>query len=396
MKIMFLSRVPFQIFRNYLLDENDEIYVVTDQRFSKEYEKHLLKNVYAFDHYLENHKLVDFSIELIKSENIESLIVIDEADMERGALIRELSGLYGQSENCANRYRDKLIMKDTLKEHIKMPEYFNLRSEIDIENFATIHGYPVVLKHRKSWATNNTLKINDKDELCKLTEKINKIEEYIVEEWIDAKMYTVEGIQHNGALKWFAIHEYDRNCLESVAGDDGFTTLTSRLMNNEDERKRIKQYTEKILNLLNKSNKFTSAIHLEFFITKDNVLLFNEIGSRVGGGQTIDLLKIAYNVDITELLINQFKSDVMNENMKYPFVTRPKHFVGAYRKYYVNKKEELNQLHINHNWIVDIHKNKVKNSYQPTININNYEAMIVIKEENYDRLTERLLELKEY
>lgn len=396
MKILFLSRVPFEVFKNYMVGLNDEIFIITEDRFLSEYEQKIGKNVYGFDNYFENPEVVEFSVELINRENINLLIAVDEADIERGALIRKLSGLSGQSEDCAIRYRDKLIMKNTLKEKIDMPNYNSVKNLSDIEQFIEQYNYPVVLKHRRAWATIYTKKINNTDELLNYTKSINNFEEYIVEEWIDdAVMYTVEGIQRNGHLEWFAIHEYDRNLLESVSNGDGFTTFTSQFMNYEDQRNRIKQYAEMIINLLNQSNKFTSAIHLEFFITKNDKFIFNEIGSRMGGGRIYDLLKEAYDVDLPNLLITQYKKEANNEAMDYPPITKPKYFIGTYKKYYVRKKEALNQLK-NKDWILKIYDNKIKNEYQPTLNINDFEVLILVKEKSYEDLKNRLSILKKY
>ncbi|NMO79413.1 MULTISPECIES: acetyl-CoA carboxylase biotin carboxylase subunit family protein [Niallia] len=397
MKILFLSRVPFKVFKNYSDVITDKIFVVTDSRFFNEYIQNL-ENVYHFDYYLNNDKIVNFSVDLIKNKNIDLVIAVDESDVERAAVIRRLAGLTGQSEFCAIRYRDKLIMKDTLRDYdIEMPIYQSIKNKKDIEKFGSEYGYPLVLKHKKSWATNNTFKINCASDLDKASEKIETFEDYIVEEWIDARMYTVEGIQKDGSLIWYAIHEYDRNCLESVINnDDGFTTLTSKIMDNQRKREQIKTYTEKILNLLNKSEKFISAVHLEFFITNDNRLIFNEVACRIGGGKTIQLLKHAYNINFIELLIEQHKNQLENIKVEFPPITKPQNYIGAYRKYFIERKVELDSLAEKNNWILELEKNQMKNVNEPIVNINNFEAMILIKEDSYEALNNRLLELKNY
>ena len=78
------------------------------------------------------------------------VVVLSENDLIRGARIRKLLGIQtGQTVENALRYRDKVLMKDILREGwVAVPECSPVESAADLITFTRLHGFPVVVKPR--------------------------------------------------------------------------------------------------------------------------------------------------------------------------------------------------------------------------------------------------------
>lgn len=384
MRVLFLSRVPYEVFEEYIKEKFnlylEEYFVFADVRFKEGYENTIKNNIKFFENYLENNQVLTESSKIVKKFNLNHVIVIDEADMERGAMIRELNNIKGQTTKSASNYRDKSIMKEILKNEILLMNYKRPENINQIKEFINTYGYPIVIKPLSSWATNNTFKIENSTELNNFNIRFKKTKDFLIEKWNDSKMYALEGIQKNGKLIFFVVHEYDKNCLEAVKSNSGFTTLTSSVMNDDRLLSIIKVKVENILNLLNQSDKFISPIHLEFFLN-GNDLIFNEVGSRIGGGRTIQLIQEAYNIDFVEVLYKMYSNT--KEEHKDLLNVRPKKFIGACRKFKIKNPRNFEDF-IRRSFVKKVvYKPK---SVDHTNNINQFEAMFLIESASYQEL----------
>lgn len=383
MSYLFFSRVPSHAFSFKNINYKDA-YILTDERFYDGYKKDGFTNVWGFVKYLNNDSILTTAINLVEKHNIKLVHVMDESDIERAAMVRQLFQLPGQKMLSAQLYRDKYLMKYLLQDIVKLPNFTLIENKQDVIHFIQCNGLPIVLKPRKGWASNHMHKIIAVSQIDDITD----FSGYLAESWIDkSKMYTVDGIQIDGEIKWYAIHEYDKNILESIENNqDGFAMLTSPKMFDQDFRTKVKEYTNKILRRLNANENFTSAFHLEFFYTNGE-FIFCEIGSRLGGGKTMDLIKETYDIDLPKLLL-----DTLNkENTHITLAELPKQYAACYKKYYFqgNSQPFLKELS-SKKWLVSFINNKPKELKSKPSSINDFQQLFVITANTHKEILERI------
>jgi biotin carboxylase len=383
---LIFSRVPAHacaILKN--LDKSQS-WIFTDVRFKSGYLENGFSNVLAFENYIESAEVLKTAIEVVFKNNIFRIYVMDESDVERAAIVREVCNIPGQKNDSAILYRDKYLMKLVLKGTSDLPAFSSVNSKSELKAFIETHGLPIVFKPRKAWATNNTYKITHISQI----EEIEEFTNYIAEEWIDnAKMITVDGIQKNGNILWFCIHEYDKNLLESLEEDkDGYAMMTSSLVSDIEMNSRVREYTNSIISKLNNNSNFISPFHLEIFYTNDNKLVFCEVGSRFGGGKTIDLINIGYSVHLPTLFLQLDTKDTAN----IPIPTnKPKKYAACYKKFSLqgSDKEAIAILK-SEDWIQSYIENSPKDNKTRPTNINDFEELYILEADSYEQCLNRV------
>lgn len=377
MNFLFLSRVPAFAFKFDLSSSVHKSIVFTDENYVHDYREKGIKNVIGFKDYLINDNVVNNAIEQVKKYNIQHVIPVEESDVQRAALIRELAGLSGQSYFSSLLYRDKYYMALKLKGTVKVPNFRSVSSIIDVQEFIDKNGCPIVVKPRDLWASTFTYKITSPKQIKQIDFKAR---EYIAQKWINnATLCTVDGLQKNGEIAWFCIHQYSDNLLDVIEEKkNGFSMMTSPIMLNTKLKEKIRDYTNRVLHVLNHSSTFISPFHLEVFLTEDNELILCEVGCRFGGGATIDLIKIAYHIDLPrlylELLLDSNESlELLNQS--------PITYAVCYKQFYPSDFKLKNgggiQIHKEYN-------NSDKDPYRRIFNINDFEKMIIFESKSFD------------
>lgn len=192
-----------------------------------------------------------------------------------------------------HKFRDKVIMKNSLSEAIKKPKLYNID---DIKN--DIVKYPVIVKPRcfaGSWGVQKfsckedlLLYLSDKKFDCtrKSNYNINDVE---VEEYIDAPICHIDGIVFKGDIVLCVASEYVGTCFDYSKGK----TLGS-IIGNEEQQKKALDFANEI----NKNLKLPNGVfHLEAFWHK-NDFIFLEIAVRFGGGEIVPNFEKAYGINL--------------------------------------------------------------------------------------------------
>lgn len=379
MKTLHLSRVPASVFPYKFLNKNKQ-YILTEKRFFEEYYNSGYQNCFSIENYTKGDNLVNSALELIRKEDINIINPVDEFDIIPAAIIREKLNMSGQNLESAVNFRDKYYMKNSVSKICNVPEYTNITSKDSITEFIDLYNFPIIVKPRKLWGSNKIVKIENNSQLINwIKNNDKKLENYMIENWVNySKMIIVDGIQNNNKLIWHTISEYDKGCLESIKSNEGLCAFNSELSNDSDFMLYIKKYTENILKLLNKENLYCSPIHMELFIDNEsNEIIFNEIASRFGGGNTIERINTSYEFNIAKFFINKITNysneDLVSRDMKY--------FVGDYMKYNIKDIEALENIK-NESWIERLDYDVNKKDARKLSNINDIKANIIFKTKN--------------
>ncbi|WP_195694563.1 ATP-grasp domain-containing protein [Priestia megaterium] len=269
-------------------------YPLEDSSEFKYYE--VIPNLRDLTHYLE-FKV----IELSKEYNIETIIAEDEFDLIRAGRLRDYLKIEGQSELSAKAFRDKVLMKDYLKEIVNVPKYSSIENALDIYNFVEKTGYPFVIKPRDKAGAQGVKVVRNKDELYEiLKSKIDSNSQ--IERFISGSMYHVDAVVENNNITMFMVSKYVNGCLSFMKSQE---ILSSYQIDVEDPLyDRLSNYFNSVIDAM--PIPPISAYHMEVFHTDSDELIFCEIGSRIGGGKIMNAFENTYSVDLLSYLYRRW------------------------------------------------------------------------------------------
>lgn len=248
------------------------------------------------------------AIELNNFYNFKTIIAEDEFDLLRAAKLRDYLNIEGQTEHSAIAFRDKVIMKDYLKGKVAIPEYKSLSSAGVLNDFVKENGYPFVIKPRDKAGAQGVSIIKDKEDLIMFSKQKWEYD-LEVEKFISGDMYHIDAFVNNDNISMFMVSKYVNGCFSFFEEN---STLGSHQLHPDDQISlRLKDYFVNVLNSL--PTPKISAYHMEVFHTKDDKIIFCEIGSRIGGGHILDAFKNMYSIDLLSHLYRSWCGLPVNE-----------------------------------------------------------------------------------
>ena len=191
------------------------------------------------------------------------------------------------------KFRDKVIMKNSLSENIKKPKLYNIN---DIKNDAV--KYPIIVKPRCFAGSWGVKKINSKNDLLEYLNDKNfdysrksnySLNDVEVEEYIDAPICHIDGLVFNGEIIFCVTSEYIGTCFGYSKGKS-----LGSIKGTEEQQEKGRLFADKVNKDLRIPN---GAFHLEAFWSNNN-FIFLEIGIRFGGGEVVPLFEKVYGINL--------------------------------------------------------------------------------------------------
>lgn len=233
------------------------------------------------------------AIKISKNKEINCLLAIHEFDLVKAGRIRDYLEIEGQNEESATAFRDKVVMKDLASTVIKTPKYQRVENIIDIVDFIETNGYPVIIKPVDGAASTGISKIENDGQLRVFLEN-ERIENYIIETFVEGDMYHIDGLYENGKVLFSHPSKYINPCLDFQSNK----TLASYMLQFDNPMlERLNKAVEDILNSF-PTPKNIIAFHAEIFHTPDDELVFCEIASRVGGAKIVDVIEHSTGINL--------------------------------------------------------------------------------------------------
>ena len=237
-----------------------------------------LPEVYGFANYDHNQLVEKTALALARSHALVGIFARGEPDVIRAAQLRELLDLPGQKTASALAFRNKVIMKDHLRESgIRVPAYRAVDSAYTALQFVEEHGYPVVIKPAMGSGSFGTNVIRDEAELDRYLAQAPRTEMEI-ERFVDGPMYHVDGLIIDGQLAFISPFRYVNDCLSYRKSEFlGFHTVGT----DDPLYPRLVANAWTIVATLPSPRHM--AFHCELWHTPDDQIVFCEIASRTGG-----------------------------------------------------------------------------------------------------------------
>ena len=219
------------------------------------------------------------------SPNFDVVESHNEQWLQLEGFINHKLGIDGIQPKDLNRLKKKSVMKKLFKE-IDLPVArgervtdFNhgLRLADDLR-------YPLILKPDEGVGANGIHKVTNEAHLRHLLAEIKG--DYLMEEFIDAKIVTFDGlVDGNGRILFENSLSYGEGVLEYVLGKDTFFYVSRHIPD------KLLQIGRRLTKLFDIRRKF---FHFEFFMVGDDYMPI-EINCRPPGGAILDMMN--YSVD---------------------------------------------------------------------------------------------------
>ncbi|HAH37323.1 MAG TPA: ATPase, partial [Algoriphagus sp.] len=157
---------------------------------------------------------------LMKNHKIESIIALDDYDVEKATYLRESLRIPGMGQTTGRFFRDKLAMRIKAQDSgLRVPAFSPLFNDEDINLFADHISAPWVLKPRSEASAHGIIKVNSKEELW---HHINELGDnrlyYLVEQFKPGDVYHADGLLLNGKSLFLTVSKYLATPMEISQG----------------------------------------------------------------------------------------------------------------------------------------------------------------------------------
>lgn len=233
---------------------------------------------------------------LMKDHKIESIIALDDYDVEKATYLRENLRISGMGQTTGRFFRDKLAMRIKAEDSgIKVPAFAPLFNDEDINQFADHIPAPWVLKPRSEASANGIIKVENKDSLW---ENIDRLGEnrlyYLVEQFKPGDVYHADGLMADGKNIFCAVSKYLSTPMEISQGGGIFRS--ANVTYGSPDEKKIKKANADIMKAFGMK---AGATHTEFIkCEEDGELYFLETSSRVGGAHLAEMVEAATSINL--------------------------------------------------------------------------------------------------
>lgn len=214
-KLLVIGSVS-ESYRKYILDEiikkGIDIVLITDKKVS--FENQLTKNI-IFANTLNADEMYARVQLFYEKKDFIGIFTYDENAIESTALLAQKLELTFTDPDVAKACRNKYIMRSKLEEaSLLVPKYQRIKTIEEVKEFLKRIDGCAVIKPILGWGSIGVTKIDNNSNVEKVFSKLrmlkirdNYLDEFIIEEYISGKEYSVESIVCNGQVHHYGITE---------------------------------------------------------------------------------------------------------------------------------------------------------------------------------------------
>jgi biotin carboxylase len=261
-------------------------------------------HVEIVDEYLFRPSVEQLALQLHRKLGFERVIGLAEFDIIRAARLRAMLDLPGQGPDSALAFRDKVVMKDHLsRAGVPVPAYRAVSDLADLHAFIADTGYPIVVKPRRGGGSADVRVLRDEDDLRAYLGTAVRLghddgASLLAEAYVEHVLHHIDGIYVDGTCRliWPSTHGATGG-LDPMRGN----AWTSVLLDPADPVfAPMVELVRRAIAALPVPGTF--LFHAEVFRTADG-LVFNEIGSRMGGAMIEPAMLLAFGLRMPEVYV---------------------------------------------------------------------------------------------
>ncbi len=233
---------------------------------------------------------------LARTESIDKIVALDDFDVEKAAKLREHLRVPGMGDTTARYFRDKLAMRKKAEDdNISIPGFVHVLNHNKINNFLDSHNPPYILKPRSQAGAIGLKKMNSKDEVWQAINQLGDEQSYyLLEEFIEGKIFHVDSIIYNDKIKFAQSHEYALPPFE--VANEGRVFCTRTVRHGTDEEKELLSINKKVIKSLGLKK---GVSHTEFIQSaRSGKFYFLETSARVGGANISNLIEESTGINM--------------------------------------------------------------------------------------------------
>ncbi|WP_288371515.1 ATP-grasp domain-containing protein [uncultured Algoriphagus sp.] len=233
---------------------------------------------------------------LMKENKIDSIVALDDYDVEKATFLRENLRISGMGQTTGRYFRDKLAMRIKAQDAgINVPAFSPLFNDEDINQYADHIPAPWVLKPRSEASAHGIIKVHNKEELWKHIHELgdNRLY-YLVEQFKPGDVYHADGLMLDGKNIFLTVSKYLATPMEISQGGGIFRS--ANLEYGSADEKAIKKVNKDIMKAFGLKS---GATHTEFIkCHEDGEIYFLETSSRVGGAHLAEMVEAATSINL--------------------------------------------------------------------------------------------------
>ena len=269
---------------------------------------------------------------LMRTQNIDRIVALDDFDVEKAAYLREVFRIPGMGQTTARYFRDKLAMRMKAAEaNILVPPFSALFRDEDINYFVNHIPGPWVIKPRGEASAAGIKKVHDRNGAW---EVINDLGEdrynFLIEQFLPGDVYHADAISVDGNAVFCRVSKYLNPPIDVAHGGGVFMTQTVPFGGEEDYA--IQRLNSRVLKAFGLQ---FSASHTEFIRAKeDGRYYFLETSSRVGGAHIAEMVHFSSDLNIWKEWANL--EDCVARGLPYqipPFNEHPTGLIVSLSRY---------------------------------------------------------------
>jgi hypothetical protein len=231
-----------------------------------------------------------------RQRTIGRVAALDDFEVECAAMVREHLRLPGMSYSTARRFRDKLAMRVSAREHnILVPEFVHAINPAEVHEFTQRVPPPWFVKPRSEAAAVGIKKVEDTDSLWKHLESLGDRQGYfLIEQGVYGDIYHVDSIVSEREVVFAVPHKYGRPPFDVAHSGGVFSSRTLR--RDSGEAQALIALNRELLTGL---GLIRGVSHTEFIKEREQGrFYFLETSCRVGGAHIADLIECATGVNL--------------------------------------------------------------------------------------------------
>ncbi|MBA4407717.1 ATPase [bacterium] len=259
---------------------------------------------------------------LARSEQIDRIVALDDFDVEKAARLREHLRVPGMGDTTARYFRDKLAMRmRALEVGINVPNFVHVLNYDRIKEYLKRNEAPLILKPRMQAGAVGLKKINYSHELWPLLDELgDKQSYYLLEKFIQGKIFHVDSIVFNKEIVFAIAHEYGLPPMEVAHEGRVFTSCT--MIRGSKDQSALMKMNNKLLKAL---GLVKGISHSEFIKGEDGKLYFLETSARVGGANIAELIEASTGINFWS---EWAKIETLSEGKEYNLPKHVENYAG--------------------------------------------------------------------
>ena len=232
---------------------------------------------------------------LARHRDIDTIIPLDDFDVEVAASLREHLRCPGMGDTTARYFRDKLAMRVQARdENINVPDFVHVLNHQQIHEFTQRVPAPWFLKPRSQAGAIGIKRLNNVDELWEFVLKLgDDASNYLIEAYIPGDVFHVDSTVFNKKVLFSLASRYLTPPFDVWNGGGVFGSQTV-----DPQDPVCQQLLDMNEQVIGKMRLVRGVIHAEFIRGHDGQIYFLEMAARVGGAYLDQMVEAASGINL--------------------------------------------------------------------------------------------------